>query len=179
MTSQQLHARIEEALWGDDTIDASHIRITVSPDHDVWLEGAIPTPEMYDLAEHIVGGINDVRDLTNNLFCTDAPYDISTHRDGEDLRMEPSTDIDAEGRLQTRIDPFGNEADEAMAPEGDGEGGPVGGDSGRPIHPNEFNEVAPMASDLLHAEEPWRYQTDGPNAHLDVEPVLPPDEDEV
>jgi len=36
-----------------------------------------------------------------------------------------------------------------------------------------------MASDFLGAETPWRYQSDGRNAHLRVEPVLPPDEDEV
>ncbi|HEY3378284.1 MAG TPA: BON domain-containing protein [Armatimonadota bacterium] len=178
MTPQQLQLRVEEALLEEDGLDARGIRV-VATGRNVWLEGEVPTPDMYDLAERVAGQIGEVADLTNNLICTETPYDISSHRDGIDLRMEPSTDIDEEGRLATRIDPFGEEADEAMPPEGDEEGGPVGGDSGAPIHPMDMNEIAPMASDLLGAEVPWRYQTDGANAHLEEEPVLPPDEDEV
>lgn len=178
MTPEQLKNRIIEALWEEDDLDARRIRVAVMG-HDVWLEGEVPTPQMYDLAERVISQIVGVGELTNNLTTTEAPYDIRDHRDGIDLRMEPSTDVNAEGRLMTRIDPFGEEADEAFPPEGEASGGPVGGDSGDPIHPMDLSEVAPLASDIVHAEEPWHYQDDGPNAHLDPEPVLPPDEDEV
>lgn len=178
MTSQQLHTHIIEELWADDGLDARHIRVVVSG-RDVWLEGEVPTPAMYDLAERIVSQIGGVGDLTNNITCTETPYDIRDHRDGIDLRIEPSTDINAAGRMMTRLDPFGEEADEAFPPEGNETGGPVGGDDGAPMHPMDLNEIAPLASDIIHAEEPWRYQSDGPNAHLAPEPVLPPDEDEV
>lgn len=178
MTPQELKIRIEEELWEDDGLDARGIRVVVSG-RDVWLEGEVPNPAMYDLAERIVGQVGGVGDLTNNIACVDEPYDIRAHRDGEDLRNEPSTDLTAEGRLEARIDIFGEEWDEATPLEGNESGGPVGGDSGNPIHPMELNEVAPLAADILNAEEPWRYQTDGPNAYLDTEPVLPPNEEEV
>ncbi|MHB9131051.1 MAG: BON domain-containing protein [Armatimonadota bacterium] len=175
---EQLKTRIEEELWEDDGLDARHIRVVVNG-QDVWLEGEVPTPAMYDLAERIVGQIGGVGDLTNSLTCTEEPYDIATHRDGEDLRAEPTTDVTPAGRLEARIGPFGEEWDEATPLEGVEAGGPVGGDSGENIHPMDFNEIAPLATENMQAEEPWRYQTDGPNAHLEPEPVLPPDEDEV
>ena len=178
MTPEQLKNRVIEELWEEDTLNARGIRVVVVG-RDVWLEGEVPTPRMYDLAERIVSQIGGVRDLTNNLVSTEEPYDISAHRDGIDLRMDPSTDVNAEGRLMTRIDPFGEEADEAFPPEGEASGGPVGGDSGDPIHPTDLNEIAPLASNIMNAEEPWRYQDDGPNARLAKEPVLPPEEDEV
>jgi len=178
MTTEQLKNLVIEELWEEDNLDARGIRVVVSG-RDVWLEGEVATPAMYDLAERIVLQISGIANLTNNLISTEEPYDISAHRDGIDLRMDPSTDVNAEGRLMTRIDPFGEEADEAFPPEGEGSGGPVGGDTGDPIHPMDLNEVAPMAADIFHAEEPWRYQDDGPNAKLNPEPVLPPDEDEV
>jgi len=178
MTPEQLKNLIIEELWEEDALDARGIRVVVSG-RDVWLEGEVPTPAMYDLAERIVSQIGGIAVLTNNMVSTETPYDIRDHRDGIDLRMEPSTDVNAEGRLMTRIDPFGEEADEAMAPEGERSGGPVGGDAGEPIHPMDLNELAPLATEIMQAEEPWRYQDDGPNAHLDPEPVLPPEEDEV
>ncbi|MHB9023882.1 MAG: BON domain-containing protein [Armatimonadota bacterium] len=178
MSPQQLKATVEEALWRDDTLNARGIRVAVVG-RDVWLEGEVSTPEMYDLAEHIAAQVHGVGDLTNNLVCTEAPYDIAAHRDGMDLREEPSTDVNPEGRLMTRLDRFGDESDEAFPPEGDGEGGLVGGDTGGPVHPTDLNEVAPLASDIIGAEEPWRYQTEGANAHLEKEPVLPPDEEEI
>jgi hypothetical protein len=178
MTPQQIRTRVEEDLLKEDTLDARGIRVVVAG-RAVWLEGEVPTPEMYDLAEHIVAQINVVGDLTNNLICTEEPYDISSHRDGFGLRSEPSTDVNADGRLLTRIDPFGEEWDEATPLEGEGEGGPVGGDSGAPGHPMDFTETSPLATDILNMEEPWRYQTDGDNADIDKEPVLPPNEDEV
>lgn len=178
MTPQALQARVEETLWEEDALNASRIRVVVIG-HDVWLEGEVPTPEMYDLAGRVVSQIGGVEDFTNNLVCTEVPYDIRTHRDGEDLRAEPSTDVTPAGRLETRIGPFGEEWDEATTLEGVEAGGPVGGDDGAPIHPMDLHEIAPLGTDRLNAEEPWRYRTDGPNAHLEVEPVLPPDEDEV
>ncbi|HEY3416234.1 MAG TPA: BON domain-containing protein [Armatimonadota bacterium] len=178
MTPQQLRASVVEALWQDDSLDAHGIRVEVVG-RDVWLQGEVTTPDMYDLAEHIAAQVHGVGDLTNNLVCTEEPYDIAAHRNGMDLREEPSTDVNSEGRLLTRLDRFGDESDEAISPEGEEEGGPVGGDSGENIHPMDLNEVAPLASDSIHAEEPWRYQSDGVNAHLEVEPVLPPDDNEV
>lgn len=178
MAPDKLKNRIIEELWEEDALDARKIQVVVVG-RDVWLEGEVPTTAMYDLAERIVSQIVGVADLTNNLVCTLEHYDIRAHREGIDLRMDPSTDVNAEGRLMTRIDPFGEEWDEAAPPEGEGSGGPVGGDAGEPIHPMELNELAPLASDIIHAEEPWRYQSKGPNAHLTPEPVLPPDEDEV
>ncbi|MHB0939223.1 MAG: BON domain-containing protein [Armatimonadota bacterium] len=178
MTPEELKNRVIETLWEEDALNVRGIRVVVVG-RDVWLEGEVPTPQMYDLAERIVSQIGGVGDLTNNLVTTEEPYDIRDHRDGIDLRMDPSTDVNAEGRLMTRIGPFGEEADEAFPPEGEASGGPVGGDSGDPIHPMDLNEIAPLASDIIRAEEPWRYQDDGPNAHLDTEPVLPPEEDEV
>jgi hypothetical protein len=178
MTPEQLKNLITEELWEEDALDARGIRVVVSG-RDVWLEGEVPTPAMYELAERIVSQIVGVGSLTNSLVSTEEPYDIRAHRDGIDLRMDPSTDVNVEGRLMTRIGPFGEEADEAVPPEGEGSGGPVGGDSGDPGHPMDLNEVSPLAADIIHAEEPWRYQDDGPNAHLDPEPVLPPEEDEV
>jgi hypothetical protein len=178
MTPQELRARVVETLWADDDIDASRIRVVVYS-NDVWLEGEVPTPRMYDEAERIAGQIHGVGELTNNLICTEQPYDIAAHRDGIDLRAQPTTDINEEGRLLTRIGPFGDESDEAFPPEGEAKGGPVGGDEGDPVHPMDLNMTAPLASDIIHAEEPWEYQTEGPNADLDQEPVLPPEEDEV
>lgn len=178
MTSQQLQARVVEELWEEDALDARGIRVVVQG-RDVWLEGEVPTPAMYDLAERVASAVGGVGDLTNNLTTTDEPYDIRAHRDGEDLRMEPSTDVTPTGRLATRIDPFGAEWDEAVPPEGNEAGGPVGGDAGDPMRPTDLREVAPMAGDLINAETPWRYQTDGANAALEPEPVLPPDDDEV
>lgn len=178
MTPQQLKARIEEELWEEDTLNARGIRVVVFG-QDVWLEGEVPTPEMYDLAERIVSGIGGVGDLTNNITTTEVPYDISTHRDGEDLRTEPSTDTTREGRTEARIDLFGEEWDGVTPLEGNEQGGPVGGDDGSPIRPMELHEISPLSTEIMQAEEPWRYQTDGVNAHIEVEPVLPPDEDEV
>lgn len=178
MTPQRLKQLVEEELWEDDGLDARGIRVVVNG-KDVWLEGEVPTPEMYDLAERIVSQIGGVGDLTNSLACRETPYDIRSHRDGMDLRTEPSTDVTPSGRLETRIDPFGEEWDEATPLEGEEAGGPVGGDSGENISPMEFHEVAPLAIETIMAEEPWRYQTDGVNADLDKDPVLPPDEDEV
>ncbi len=83
------------------------------------------------------------------------------------------------GRLAARIGPFGAEWDEASELEGEGSGGPVGGDTGEPEHPMDMTEAAPMAADLLNADNPWRYQQKGANANIEVEPVLPPDDDEV
>lgn len=178
MTPQQLRTRVEEVLLEEDGLNASGIRVVVYG-QDVWLEGEVTTPEAYDLAERVASQVGGVGDLTNNLSCTERPYDIRDHRDGEDLRAEPSTDVTPGGRMEARIGPFGEEWDEATPIEGEEAGGPVGGDDGRPIHPMEFHEIAPLASDILNGEEPWRYQTDGANAGLDKEPVLPPDEDEV
>jgi hypothetical protein len=173
-----LREQVVEALWAADELVAKGIQVVVIG-HDVWLEGDVPTPAMYDLAEHLAAQVGGVRDLTNNLRCIDEPYDLSAHRDGMDLRVDPSTDVTADGRLEVRIDPFGEEWDGATPLEGEGSGGPVGGESGQPIHPMEFNELAPLATEILQAEEPWRYQEAGPNANLDPAPVLPPDEDEV
>ena len=178
MTSLELKNRVEEALWEEDTLDARHIRVVVQG-RDVWLEGEVPTPEMYDLADHIAAQTGGVRDLTNNITCSEVPYDIRSHRDGEDLRQEPTMDINREGRLEARMGRFGEEWDEATPLEGSETGGPVGGDSGEPIHPNDLNEEAPMASDHFNAVSPWRYQSAGANAFLEPEPVLPPEEDEV
>ena len=178
MTPQQLRNRVTEELLLDDNLDASRIRVVVIG-RDVWLEGEVATPAMYDQAERIVAQISGVGDLTNNIVCTEEAYDIRSHRDGMDLRVDPSTDVNREGRLGTRIDPFGEEADEAFPPEGNEMGGPVGGDAGAPMHPMELNEVAPLASDIVGGERPWRYQNDGTNAKLHVEPVLPPDDEEV
>jgi len=178
MTPQELKTRIEEELWEEDALDASRIRVAVRG-HDVWLEGEVPTPAMYDLAERIVSQIGGVGDLTNALVCSEEPYDIRSHRDGIDLRADPSTDLTRTGRLAARIGPFGAEWDEATDIEGEGSGGPVGGDVGEPEHPGDMTEAAPMAGDLLHAEEPWRYRTAGENAHIGKDAVLPPDEDEV
>lgn len=178
MTPQQLQTRIEEELWEEDALDASRIRV-ITQGFDVWLEGEVPTPAMYDLAERIVSQIGGVRDLTNALVCTEEAYDIRSHRDGMDLRAQPTSDKTRAGRVETRIGPFGEEWDETTPMEGEGTGGPVGGDSGEPEHPTDMTEAAPMASDIINATEPWRYQSDGPNASIGVEPVLPPDEDEV
>ncbi len=178
MTPQELQNRVVEALWSDDALDARGIRVTVIG-RDVWLEGEVPTPAQYELAERIASQIGGVGDLTNNLVSTEEHYDIRAHRDGIDLRTDPSTDVNEDGRLLTRLDPFGEESDEAFPPEGNEAGGPVGGDSGDIIHPMDANELSGLAVDVIGAEEPWRYQSDGPNARLDPEPVLPPDEDEV
>ena len=178
MTPQQLQARVTEELWEDDGLDARGIRVVVLG-RDVWLEGSVPTPEMYDLAERIASQIGGVGDLTNSLTTSEVPYDISSHRDGMDLRAEPTTDVNPQGRLETRIGPFGEEWDEATVNEGEEQGGPVGGDSGAPIHPMDLDEVAPLAVENFQAEAPWRYRSKGANADLEVEPVLPPDEDEV
>lgn len=178
MTPQQLKTRIEEELLEEDGLDARHIRVVVQG-QDVWLEGNVPTPAMYDLAERVVSQIGGVGDLTNSLYCTERNYDIREHRDGIDLRNDQSTDVTAAGRLETRIDIFGEEWDGASPNEGNEAGGPVGGDSGENIFGMELNEISPNATEIMQAEEPWRYQTEGPNAHLDPEPVLPPDEDEV
>lgn len=177
MTQQQLKQRIEEELWEEDGLDARRIRVVIYG-NDVWLEGEVPTPAMYDLAERVVSQIGGVGDLTNNLACTEVLYDIRDHRDGIDLRSQPSTD-ETKGRMDARIGVFGEEWDEASPLEGEEAGGPVGGDSGNPIHPMDLDEVAPLASDNFNADEPWRYQTDGANTYIDTEPVLPPDEDEV
>lgn len=178
MNQRDLKTLIEEELWEDDGLDARRIRVTVVG-RDVWLEGEVPTPAMYDLAERIVSQIGSVGDLTNSITCTEQPYDIRAHRDGEDLRSQPSTDRNRDGRMEARIGTFGEEWDDTSPLEGDELGGPVGGDSGAPTHPMDLTETAPLAADILHAEEPWRYQTDGPNTYLDAEPVLPPNEDEV
>ena len=178
MTPQQLRARVEEALWAEDALDARGIRVEVIG-HDVWLEGTVSTPPKYELAERIASQVGGVGDLTNNLTCTETPYDLASHRDGEDLRAEPTTDVTPDGRLETRIGPFGAEWDEATTEEGVEQGGPVGGDSGAPIFATELAEVSPTATDIIRAEEPWRYQDKGSNSGLEVEPVLPPDEDEV
>ncbi len=178
MTPQQLQTRVEEELWEEDALDARGIRVVVTG-NEVWLEGAVPTPAMYDLAERVAGQVGGVGDLTNNLTCTEEPYDIRTHRDGEDLRVDPSTDVTASGRMETRLDLFGEEWDEAAPPEGSGEGGLVGGDTGGPVHPTDMTETAPLAGDLFNTSTPWRYQSKGVNADLEPEPVLPPDEDEV
>lgn len=178
MSPLELQTRIQEELWEEDGLDASHIRVTVQG-RDVWLEGTVPTPAMYDLAERIVAQINDVGDLTNALTCTDEAYDIRSHRDGIDLRADPSTDLTQSGRLAARIGPFGTEWDEASEVEGEGTGGPVGGDTGEPEHPTDFTEAAPMASDLLHTDTPWRYQTKGTNAGIGADAVLPPEDEEV
>lgn len=178
MTPQQLQAKIEEELLEDDGIDARNIRVVVHG-HDVWLEGSVPTPDMYDYTERMVSQITGIEALTNSLTTTEAPYDIREHREGIDLRMDPSTDVNPEGRLMTRIDPFGEEWDDTTPMEGYAAGGPVGGDTGEPTHPMDLSETAPLAADIVGAEEPWRYQEPGPNVRLNVEPVLPPDEDEV
>ena len=170
---------MEESLLEEDELDARGIRV-VAIGQDVWLEGEVPSTTMYDLAERIAGQVGGMATLTNNLSTADAPYDMSSHRDGMDLRGEPSTDFTADGLMEARIDPFdGEEWDGASPLEGAEAGGPVGGDSGEPGHPMDLDEVSPFAGDILGAEEPWRYQRDGPNASLDVEPVLPPNEDEV
>jgi len=178
MTPQQLQNRVLEELLFDDDLDARRIRVVVQG-RDVWLEGEVPTPAMYDLAGRIASQIGGVGDFTNNLICVDEPYDIASHRDGMDLRTDSSTDLTPDGRLLSRLGPFGEESDEAVLPEGDEMGGPVGGDAGAPLHPMEANEIAPFAAEIAHAETPWRYQDDGSNASLEVEPVLPPEDDEV
>ena len=178
MTSQQLQNRVLEELLLENDLDARRIRVAVIG-RDVWLEGEVPTPEMYDLAGRIASQISGIADFTNNLICTEEVYDIRGHRDGMDLRTEPSTDHNREGRSEARLGLFGEENDEAVSPEGNEMGGPVGGDSGAPIHPMELNEISPLASDIIHAEQPWRYQDNGSNAARNVEPVLPPDDDEV
>lgn len=178
MKPDALRMRVEETLLMDDELDASRIRVVVQG-RDVWLEGEVPTPAMYDRAEWLAGEVGDVGVITNNLISTDEPYDIRAHRDGEDLRTEPSSEDTGWGLPASRVDPFGEQSVGAFPPEGNEEGGPVGGDAGDPIHPQEFKLTNPMAGDILGGDEPWRYQDDGPNAHLDPEPVLPPEEDEV
>ncbi|HEX2951936.1 MAG TPA: BON domain-containing protein, partial [Armatimonadota bacterium] len=123
MTPQQLKQRIEEELWEEDGLDARGIRVVVNG-NDVWLEGDVPTPAMYDLAERIVSQIGGVGDLTNSMACTEELYDIRSHRDGEDLRSEPTTDATPAGRMEARIGPFGEEWDEASPLEGEEAGGP-------------------------------------------------------
>lgn len=178
MTPQQLQRRVLESLLEEDGLDARHIRV-VAIGNDIYLEGEVTTPEMYDLAERVAGTVGGVGDLTNNLVTTEVPYDIRDHRDGMDLRADPSTDATTGGRMEVRIGPFGEEWDEATPLEGETSGGPVGGDAGNPLHPMDVNEVAPLSIENFNAEEPWRYQTDGANTYIDEEPVLPPDEDEV
>lgn len=107
MTPQQLQTRVEEELREEDGLDARGIRLVHG--NDVWLEGDVPTTEMDDLTERVAGQIGGVGDLTNNQTCTERPYDIRPHRDGIDLRAEPSTDVTPEGRLETRLGPFGAE----------------------------------------------------------------------
>ncbi len=63
MSPQELKTRIEEELWEDDGLDARHIRVIVRG-RDVWLEGEVPTPAMYDLAERIVAQITGVGDYS-------------------------------------------------------------------------------------------------------------------
>jgi hypothetical protein len=178
MTPQQLQQRVVEALWSDDELDARHIRVAMQG-HDIWLEGDVPTPAMYDRAEHIASTVVGVEVLTNNLSTSDGPYDFVHDLDGESLRESPSTDVTPDGRMEARMDIFGEEWDDTSPLEGNEQGGPVGGDSGAPTHPTDLNESAPLAIDIIHAESPWRYQTDGPNTDQDVEAVLPPDDDEV
>lgn len=184
MTAHELKTRVEEALLADDTLDARHIRVVVLG-NEVWLEGDVPTPEMYDLADHIANTVGGAGVVTNNLATSGEPYDRYSRYD-DDIRLlaaDKSTDPTPDNRIGTRIGPFGEEHDEPEEDETDAmggpAGGPVGGDSGMPIRPMELDELSPLASDILSAEEPWRYRSDGPNSELEKEPVLPPDEDEV
>ncbi len=184
ITARELRTRVEEALLLDERLDARGVRVVVLG-NEVWLEGEVPTLEMYDLADHIANTIGGAGTVTNNLVTTGQPYDMFDQY-GDDIRLlaaDVSTDPTSENRIGTRIGPFGEEHDEPEMDETDAmggpAGGPVGGDSGMPSHPMDLDESSPLASDIIHAEEPWRYQDDGPNAHLEEEPVLPPDEDEV
>jgi hypothetical protein len=184
LTAHEIQTRVEETLLSDDRLDARHIRVVVRG-NEVWLEGEVPTPDMYDLADRITNTIGGAGTVTNNLVTTGQAYDLFS-RYNDDIRLlaaDTSTDPTADNRIGTRMGPFGEEHDEPEEDETDAmggpSGGPVGGDSGKPIHPMDMNELAPLSTDFLNAEEPWRYQDDGPNAHLEPEPVLPPDEDEV
>jgi hypothetical protein len=186
MTPTELKSRVEETLYAEDTLDASKIRVVVQG-RDVWLEGEVPSLDMYDLADHLANTVGGVGDLTNNLIVSGQPYDLFSRYD-DDVRLlmadaSTRTDVDANDRLDTRVGPFGEEHDEPEMDENDAmggaAGGPVGGDNGMPWHPTELSESNSVGGDLINAEEPWRYQSDGPNAHLDPDPVLPPDEDEV
>lgn len=184
ITAHELKTHVEEALLADDTLDARGIRVDVRG-NEVWLDGEVPTLDMYDLADRIANTVGGVGTVTNNLVTTGQAYDLFSRYDDDIglLAANKSTDPTADNRIGTRIGPFGEEHDEPEEDESDAmggpSGGPVGGDSGESIHPMDLNELSPLASDIHGAEEPWRYQSDGPNAHREQDPVLPPDEDEV
>jgi len=144
-----LQEKVEEAIALDDRVDQTRVRVTMRGT-TAFLEGEVPDLEQYSAAEDAADRVAGVTALVNELVVTGQAVDMGATRQGMGMRSDPSTEVLVPGGLpETRIGPFGVDADEATSIEGETSGGPVGGDVGEPQRPQSPELTAPLGAEAV------------------------------
>jgi len=146
---QCLKEKVEEAVALDDRVEADRVAV-VMRGTTAYLQGEVASAEQYAAAEEAANGVSGVTAVVNELVVTGEAIDLGATALGVDLRAKPSPDVLEPGGLsESRVGPFGVDADEATSIEGETMGGPVGGDIGGPQRPESAELTAPLGAESV------------------------------